>query len=122
MKFFLFYPLPFFILLVILGVLTHIPTLPKLPINFYEIDKFEHFFAYLFLAFLLFRWMKKINQQKNYLLFFLALSFYAGTDEFFQLFVPGRTASVFDFLADFLALLTIFLIYKRNLKNENYSS
>lgn len=68
-------------------------------------DKIEHFIAYTILAILLnltLHFQKKSLQLviKSSLITFLIITIYAGIDEIHQIFIPGRYADIFDWLAD----------------------
>jgi len=74
--------------------------LPKLPRNF---DKVIHMCAYIPLAYLFYLSLKKSGINKYiFILAVICAITYAITDEFHQVFVPGRDASVGDLLADTL--------------------
>jgi VanZ family protein len=57
------------------------------------------------------------NKKRAYLYSWLFTIFYAGTDEWHQAYVPGRTSSVFDVMYDaagaFIFLCCLFLWKKR---------
>lgn len=84
--------------------LSHQPTVP-LPPLFPHQDKLFHFIAYFILGFCVrasFTLSREENQKK---LFWIALGFasmYGMSDEFHQTFVPGRTATIDDWIADTL--------------------
>ncbi len=68
-------------------------------------DKIEHFLAYTILAILMnltLHFQKKYLQLvvKSSLITFLIITIYAGIDEIHQIFIPGRYADIFDWLAD----------------------
>ena len=86
-----------------LSSLHNIPLPKLLPRNF---DKVIHMCAYIPLAYLLYLSLKKSGISKY--VFVSALVFasvYGISDELHQVFVPGRDASVGDFLADTLGAL-----------------
>ena len=60
--------------------------------------------------------------EKEYILFVIFFSaFYAGLDEYHQLFVLNRSAAIFDFYIDSLGILTsafIFDIYNKFIKRS----
>ena len=63
---------------------------------------FKHFLEYIILGFLLFVSFRSSGKTRSnaFILAFLAASFYGITDEFHQIFVPNRTASFLDIIAD----------------------
>ncbi len=74
--------------------------LPKLPKNF---DKVIHMCAYIPLAYLLYLSLKKSGVRKYvFVTALICTSIYGITDEFHQVLVPGRDASMGDVLADTL--------------------
>ena len=76
----------------------HNISLPKLPKNF---DKVLHMCAYIPLAYLFYLSLRKSGINKYiFMLAIIFASIYGITDEFHQVFVPGRDADVFDLLAD----------------------
>lgn len=88
-------------------VLLTITSTPKyfVPKIFELQDKIEHFIAYTILAILLnltLHFQKKSLQLaiKSSLITFLIITIYAGIDEIHQIFIPGRYADIFDWLAD----------------------
>lgn len=70
--------------------------------------KFAHFFAYMILGILIMNVLSaiKINGKKRIVLALLICIVYAITDEFHQLFVPGRGAQVKDVIIDTLGALS----------------
>jgi VanZ family protein len=102
---------------------------PKLEFEF--ADKFVHltvYFALFLSAFYSFNNQKKFNFiRENVLassLFFSVL--YGALDEIHQLFVPGRSCDIYDWLADvagvILAIIVLLIIKKfvNNKKNKSY--
>ena len=94
-----------------LSSVSHVPTGPE------NSDKVFHFFEYFLFATLLWRAFRSAHFRRHRiqraLVVFLVGAVYAATDEFHQLFVPGRTSSVFDWMADvagIIGMLTLMLI------------
>ena len=94
-----------------LSSLSHVPTGPE------NSDKVFHFFEYFLFAALLWRALRSRHFQKRKiqraLVVLLIGAAYAASDEIHQLFVPGRTSSVFDWIADvagIVGMLTLMLI------------
>lgn len=74
-------------------------------ISFTVSDKFQHFAAYAILSFMLalafFVQDKYRSVKEKYLIMAVLVSSVYGTlDEIHQIFVPGRSADVFDLIAD----------------------
>lgn len=78
-------------------------------------DKVLHFGAYFVMAILSWRALRHTGVQKSNLalLCLLFCSLYGLSDEWHQSFVPGRTASVWDWLADSLGAATAALTLKQ---------
>ena len=119
-KWFIYFPLVLYWL--ILFVATTLPSvdLPKTGVN----DKVEHFTAYMILAILLNFTLMFQNKypklkKKAWLYTLIVILTYAGLDEIHQLFIPGRDCDILDWLADSsgvllgLAFVKILLIYFR---------
>jgi len=87
-------------------------------------DYLLHFAEYMVLAWLSIRFAKNIGKGtvngKTYTLTIIILALFAISDEWHQSFVPGRFASVLDFIADLAGILAgvgiylLFLRYKMN--------
>ena len=84
-------------------------------------DKFEHFILYFGFGLTLYFAFKNLNKTKNYSYIFAIVAgvLYAALDEFHQSFVPLRSSSLFDLIADavgiFFAQITVLLPI--NIKN-----
>jgi VanZ family protein len=99
----------------VIFILTSLPI--DIAINLDVSDKIEHFGAYGVLSFLLFftlSFQKKIPLFKEFPATFTLVfaSLYGMIDELHQLFVPGRSADIKDWIADFLGSLLAVLIAK----------
>jgi len=112
--------IPLIIYWVILFTATSLPVerLPSIGFT----DKINHFVAYFILAVLLN--LTLIYQRKSQLLFekapiatIVICLFYGALDEVHQLFVPGRSAEILDWVADALgttaAVLLIYFLLNR---------
>lgn len=107
--------LPLILYWIVLFILTSLPSDISLDIN--VSDKIEHFGAYGLLSFLLYLTMyfqTKYRLLNKYPATFTLLfaSLYGLVDELHQLFVPGRSADVLDWSADFLGSVLAVLISK----------
>jgi len=78
-------------------------SLPQLKILSW--DKLWHFIEYSILGLLL---MKNVNPFKFRLVIMVILAgfVFAGFDEFWQSFIPGRTSSIYDAIADGMGIIT----------------
>jgi VanZ family protein len=87
-------------------------------------DYLLHFAEYAVFAWLSLRFMKNITKGtingKSNVIVIIILALFAISDEWHQSFVPGRFASVWDFIADLAGILggtgiyLLFLRYKMN--------
>ncbi len=89
------------VLIFIGSALHHVPS-PDLGITWF--DKVEHFSEYFIFSLLVIRALKyepvAFKGKSLYIVAALLCIFYAGSDEFHQLYVPGRDADIFDVMAD----------------------
>ena len=78
------------------------------------VRKCAHVSEFFILGILVINLISKYNVKYSYLISFIVCVLYASSDEFHQLFVPGRSAQVTDVLIDLigvvLGLLLVFLI------------
>jgi VanZ family protein len=79
--------------------LSHQPTVP-IPMKFPHQDKVMHFGAYFLLAAFLAHAIYPAGHKRRFWLALVIASLYGVSDEIHQMFVPGRDASVLDWLAD----------------------
>ncbi|MEO8231685.1 MAG: VanZ family protein [Ignavibacteriota bacterium] len=96
--------IPLIIYWIILFILTSLPSSSAITIG--VSDKIEHFGAYGLLSGILYLnlfFQKKFKILNKYPAIFTILiaSFYGMLDELHQLFVPGRSAELLDWCADF---------------------
>lgn len=125
---FVFIYLPLIIHWVTIFILTSLPSekLPSVEIS----DKFNHFIAFFVLAFFLNLTLKYQTKypslKKNVLLItIIVAASYGLLDELHQLLVPGRSAEVLDWIADFAgaltgSLLAEFIFRRFNLALNNF--
>ncbi|MCJ7553405.1 MAG: VanZ family protein [Ignavibacteriaceae bacterium] len=100
---------------IILFIATSIPSeyVPSIGVA----DKFSHLFAYLGLSVLMyftFAFQKKYLILKKYPGFFSLIigSLYGIFDELHQMLIPGRSAELLDWIADFVGVIIGILIVK----------
>ena len=102
-KIFVLYWLPVILYCVLIFIQSSYPATQSIP-RFPHADKLVHTGAYTLLGFLFFRAFQTTRIQKGILLLVLfsalASSLYGISDEIHQFFVPSRTASIADALAD----------------------
>ena len=112
-KFLLYFPLViyWFILFIAVSIPGH--SVPSSGIS----DKFEHFFAFLFLGILFSLTLTFQNKffimKRNPLLFtLLLLTIYGVLSELLQSIIPGRLCSIYDMISNFSGIMTaILLVY-----------
>ncbi|MDT8719495.1 VanZ family protein [Clostridium sp. 19966] len=90
------------------------------------VRKAAHFSEYFILYILIFNVMRDgYTGKKLFLLSLLGVFLYACTDEFHQIFIPGRTAKFRDVLIDTsggavsMCLTYLFLLWKKSVKVYN---
>ncbi len=82
-------------------------------LGLWNTDKLLHLIAYFFYGIFLLIFINgnfKLSKGKTILIAIVVGLLFAASDEWHQSFVPGRTASIYDFIADAIgiALSTIF--------------
>jgi VanZ family protein len=123
-KNFLWYQLPAIFWLILIFVLSSIPDLSGPDLKFKLQDKFYHFIFYAVFGVLIgraFFFQTGFQQLKNNFLIFGIIfgSLYAMSDELHQHFVPGRTMSPWDALADVAGVIFGILIFAWWVKHKN---
>lgn len=106
--------LPLALYWAVLITLTSLPgrDLPNIKVS----DKIEHIIAFCGLAILLKMTLMVQNKFENFkknssLFTLIIIGIYAGLDELHQLFIPGRSCDILDWLADMTgAFIAAFLI------------
>jgi VanZ family protein len=105
---------------VLILIVSSIPDLKTPQLGFENQDKLYHFIEYSIFSVLLFFALLNSNKnflRKNVLLISLLIGASFGIlDELHQKFIPGRTADILDFTADFVGVALIqvcFWIYHR---------
>ena len=113
---FLIYQFPAILWILAIFIQSSIPDLTAPDLGFRSQDKFAHVVEFAILAFLLRRFFVyhvKTNWQNKWYLYTLIIGcFYAVFDEIHQAFVPGRSADIFDVLADVIGVLIIINVYR----------
>lgn len=100
--------------------------IPKL--GFQNVDKIAHFGVYFILGYLIVRAITaektlKIGWKKNLLILLIGV-LYAASDEFHQLFVPGRSADLADWIADLVGVILghlAFIRLQRQLRKSEFT-
>ena len=113
---FFFFWLPLFGYMVFLFIFSSEPSPEEIP-DIWNIDKLMHFMAYGILSILWLRALKshwsEIKNKQLLFLSFLFATLYGISNEIYQHFIPYRTASIADAVANGLgAYLFPFFIYK----------
>jgi VanZ family protein len=103
--------------------LSSIPNLQSPRLGIFSTDKLIHFIEYAVFAFLFYRsFAYSLSQSRRSnsgllvaLMTFALLLLFSVGDEYHQKFVPGRSADVFDVIADILGgALVILFLHRRN--------
>lgn len=78
-------------------------------------DKILHFIAYLIfglsIVYSICGLKRNINKKRLFVILIVTGAVYALSDELHQLYVPGRDADVYDFLADVLGIIASYYVY-----------
>jgi VanZ family protein len=103
---------------ILIFTLSSIPRLHSPNLGFHAQDKLAHALVYGVFGWLLFRSFQSLTPNRTWSVFLILLlgAAFGASDELHQMFVPGRRADVFDFLADAAGLglsqLALFLKMK----------
>ncbi len=114
--------IPAYTWLVLIFIVSSIPHLKVTFVKILSMDKIAHFSEY-FIFGLLFKnglYREDNNRVRNIMLVIAATTIFATLDEIHQMIVPGRTASVYDFIADFLGGAVFSQIYEIGVRVKNY--
>ncbi len=121
MKRFALYQLPLIIFALIVFYISSLSRLPDTGLSIPYFDKLAHGGGYFLFGLLAIRafagFPRPLKTSRMYTLAILLSLLYGLSDEYHQRFVPGRTADLFDFLADavgiFLAATVHYLLHRR---------
>lgn len=93
--------------------MSHQEKVPSIINEFEFQDKIMHFIAYFVYAITMQITIigAKLKAPRILIIFFSLL--FAISDEFHQYFIPGRSADIYDILADFTGILVSMLFYKK---------
>jgi VanZ family protein len=115
-KKYIWYHLPWQLLMITIFFLSSIPGNDLPDLGFRSADKVVHLLIFGTLAILIFRSFRNSGMaflRANAAFFAITTTLlYGALDEFHQIFVPGRTASVWDWAADLTGALLLVLLYK----------
>lgn len=75
------------------------------------VRKFAHVSEFFILGILVINLINKYNVKYSYLISFIVCVLYASSDEFHQLFVPGRSGQVTDIFIDMIGVVLGLLIF-----------
>ena len=116
MKTFFRYYLPvlfWLVLIFVIPTITRAGNINRIP---YHLDKVVHFLEFGILGVLLARafYLGVLKGElKRALLLSLGIAiFIAGADEFYQIYVPGRIASFYDFVADVIGITSSQILFR----------
>ena len=103
----------------IVDIIIHILPITRDTLSFI-VRKCAHMFSYCILAIFLFMSVYEDNIKKAIIIAFLGTFLYACSDEFHQLFIPGRAGQIRDVCIDstgaLIMILIIYFILKRKEK------
>jgi VanZ family protein len=120
--------LPWMLLMTAMTIISSMSRVPVPNLRFQHLDKILHFTAFAVLGWLLCRsWEKSFSlsmKRNRFMLFAIAIIIggaFAVIDEIHQSFVPGRDASVWDLLFDWLGIWSAAMIYHARFKKTKPS-
>lgn len=120
-KQFFFISLPLILWLILIISIGSFPGEKVPEVHLWQWDKLAHCGEYCILAILLIRYLYRVRNFSLIQVFisgFLISVVYAGIDELHQLFIPGRSCTWQDFIADSLGIgIGVYIMVVR-LKNE----
>ncbi len=108
-------------------IVSSIPGSELEPPDIFQSDKIAHLGVYFVLAFLVYRALKAEGlfpqlTSRAPLVTLIVVAVYGASDEFHQVFVPGRSVDFFDWLADFLGgvlcILVVTYLSRRNARKR----
>ena len=92
-------------------MLSSIRNLPAPEVEIVAVDKIAHFLEYAVFAFLLYRsfshFSSAVTAGPATLLALLVAVAFAFLDEYYQQFIPGRSADPYDLVADLLGTIVV---------------
>ena len=116
-KNFLLFQIPWQLLMVMIFIQSSIGSIKLPDLDFDLADKILHFIVFGILGILTARGLRVARNKwvgDNYIRFSLFICIlYGASDEIHQYFVPGRTCSYGDWIADILGVITMVWIYSR---------
>ena len=122
MKKYIVYHFPWQILMAALFFQSSISQIPITDIGIDWFDKILHFVVFGILGFLMARSLKYANFKQlnsNFVIWSIIIcSIYGAMDEIHQLYVPGRFATVGDWVADVLGIIVFVLLYQKILSRR----
>lgn len=108
--------IPFIIATIVIFWVSHQPKIELPDVGIFSTDKILHFIVYfcytiLFITFLIGNF--KLNTRKIIIIALIYSIFFAISDEIHQSFIPGRDASIYDFIADCIGILFAVVLTKK---------
>ena len=114
---YLFYQLPWQAMMVAIFIQSSMSQLELPDLGISWVDKIAHFFVFRLLGWLVARGIhhsrNKDRQRKFFKITLIVCLVYAATDEIHQLWIPGRYADIFDFVADMFGIIFFAWLYKK---------
>ncbi len=125
MKNFIKYFLPVLLWLLFIFISSYLLRDNSIGRSFAHIDKVVHFFEFGILGFLIVRaiyYSSASREMFRAVLFSFGVTvFIAGFDELHQIYVPHRTASLFDFSSDIAGIFTALIVFWLIARNKDKS-
>jgi VanZ family protein len=108
--------MPFFLATVAIFIASHQSKIEIPNVNIWDFDKILHLIAYFVYTILLMIYLNgnfDLTKGKILLITFGIATVFAISDEIHQSFIPGRTASVYDFLADLIGIALAMFFHRK---------
>jgi len=100
----------------LMNIITSFLNIKNLDMLSFIIRKFAHFIEYLILGILVYNLIKNYN-KKTYIAIMICI-LYAISDEFHQMFVPGRSCQIIDIIIDIIGVISGIYLLKKIKKYE----
>ncbi len=98
------------VVLILIG--TSWPSITIGPDDIVGLDKVVHFTMYAVLAGLILRGTRRPYEARTFVLVLAAVMLFSAVDEWHQAFIPARSMSIADWIADTLGAITGMLVFR----------
>ena len=112
---YIYYHLPWQLMVIVLFGLSSVSGRDLSQYTFNVSDKLIHFLVFGLLGIMMFRSFRVVAnttiRRNAYLMAIITAGVYGALDEIHQLYVPGRFASIGDWIADILGIIVMIFLY-----------